>query len=259
MNIPFPNEGIVERPASSEAAAFLDRLDPRVRIVAAAAFSLLVAVVNRFPSLAMALFCAMVLGLLCGLSLPRLAGRMLPVNTFLLLLVLILPWSASGTPLLRVGPVVYSLEGLRFAAVIALKANAIVLALASLLGGVDMVTLGHAMAHLHVPRKLIHLLLFTVRYFDVLHREYLRLRWAMKARAFRPRFTSHTYRSFGHLVGMLLVRSLERSDRIVAAMKCRGFRGQFYLLDHFACSGADACFALVFTVLLAAIALVEWI
>ncbi len=259
MNIPAPEERVPQRATFPATAALLDRIDPRLRVVAAVAFSVLVAVVNRYPALATALACSVLFGLSSGQSLQRLARRMLPVNTFLLLLVLILPWSTSGTALVEVGPVRYTLEGVRFATIIVLKANAIVLALVSLLGAVDMVTLGHALAHLHVPKKLTHLLLFTVRYFDVLHREYLRLRWAMKARAFRPRISSHTYRTFGHLVGMLLVRSLERSDRIVAAMKCRGFCGQFYLLDHFAYTWIDACFALTFTVLLVAIGLVEWI
>ena len=43
----------------------------------------------------------------------------------------------------------------------------------------------------------------------------------------------HSYRTFGYLVGMLLVRSFDRSERVLAAMKCRGFRGQYWLLDHF--------------------------
>ena len=82
--------------------------------------------------------------------------------------------------------------------------------------------LGHALGHLHVPRKLAHLLLFTVRYLDVLDREYRRLRAAMKVRSFRPRMSLHTYRAYGYLVGMLLVRSFDRSERMLAAMKCRG-------------------------------------
>ncbi len=79
---------------------------------------------------------------------------------------------------------------------------------------------------------------------DVLHREYLRLRAAMKARGFRPRLDRHTYRSFGYLVGMLLVRSLDRAERIAAAMKCRGFRGHFFMLDHFAFSRRDVSFCI---------------
>jgi cobalt/nickel transport system permease protein len=132
-----------------------------------------------------------------------------------------------------------------------------VLAIVVLVGTLDIVTLGHALSHLHVPDKLTHLLLFTVRYLDVLRREYLRLRAAMKIRGFRPRMSLHTYRSYGYLVGMLLVRSLDRSERIVAAMKCRGFRGRFYLLDHFAFALRDAWFGTACVLLLASLALVE--
>jgi cobalt/nickel transport system permease protein len=110
-----------------------------------------------------------------------------------------------------------------------------------------------------MPEKLAHLLLFTVRYIDVLRREYGRLRLAMRVRGFRPRMSLHTYRAYGCLVGMLLARSLERSERIVAAMKCRGFRGRFYLLDHFTFSPRDLGFAAGASAVLAAVAFLEWL
>ena len=110
------------------------------------------------------------------------------------------------------------------------------------------------------PEKVVHLLLLTVRYVGVLQRESQRLRIAMKARGFRPRMNGHTYRSYGQLVGMLLVRSLDRAERIVAAMKCRGFRGHFYLLDHFAYSTArDLPFAAIALATLLAVAGMEWL
>ena len=141
---------------------------------------------------------------------------------------------------------------------IAVRGNAIVLAMVVMLGHLSVVTLGHALDHLRVPNKLVHLLLFTVRYFDVLRREYSRLAAAMKMRGFRPKMSRHTYRSYGHLLGMLLVRSLERSERIVAAMKCRGFRGRFYLLDHFAFSAADLWFGATAALVLAGLAVLEY-
>jgi cobalt/nickel transport system permease protein len=45
---------------------------------------------------------------------------------------------------------------------------------------------------------------------------------------------------------MLLVRSLERSERIQAAMLCRGFHGHYYLLDHFTMTRLDWFFVLGF-------------
>ena len=235
-------------------------MDPRTRILTAAAFSVVVALVNGFAALGLALAAAVVATMLTRLRPLDVLKRLVPVNVLMLFLVALLPWTAAGpedTVLVAWGPLAYTWGGFLLAAAITIKANAIVLAIVVLLGTLDIVTLGHALSHLRVPDKLTHLLLFTVRYLDVLRREYLRLRAAMKIRGFRPRMSLHTYRSYGYLVGMLLVRSLDRSERIVAAMKCRGFRGRFYLFDHFTFSVRDAWFGAVSLLLLAALALVE--
>jgi len=219
---------------------------------------LVVAVVNGFPALGLAIAMAVSAAMLTRLRLLGVVKRLVPVNLFMLLLIAMLPWAAEGHPLFGLGPFEYTWEGFLLAAAIALKGNAIVLGVVALLGTLDTVTMGHALNHLHVPDKLTHLLLFTVRYLDVLRREYLRLTAAMKMRGFRPRMSLHAYRSYGYLIGMLLVRSVDRSERIVAAMKCRGFRGRFYLLDHFAFSMRDAWFAAASVALLAVLAVVEW-
>ncbi len=245
----------MNQPASS----FIDRVDPRVRVVAAVAMSILVAVASRFSVLGLAFVVAAGAAALAGLGPVEALKRLVPLNLFMLLLVVLLPWTADGPPLVRVGPFSYSADGLLLAVAIALKGNAIVLALMALVGSIQATTLGHALAHLHLPDKLIHLLLFTVRYIHVLKREYLRLSDAMKVRAFRPRMNLHTYRSYGYLVGMLLVRSFDRSERIVAAMKCRGFRGRFYLLDHFSFTRHDLHFGIACSAILLLMALAEWL
>ena len=100
--------------------------------------------------------------------------------------------------------------------------------------------------------------MFTVRYIDVLHQEYQRLRIAMKARGFRPQNSRHTYVSFGYLVGMMLVRALERSERVLAAMKCRGFSGRIYVIDHLTFGPRDAWFAVAGGLTLAVLIYMEW-
>jgi cobalt/nickel transport system permease protein len=131
------------------------------------------------------------------------------------------------------------------ATVIALKANAVVLALLALVGTLEPVAVGHALARLGAPDKLVHLFLLTVRYLGLLGEEYRRLTRAMRARGFVPRSDGHTWRSLGWLLGMLLVRSLERAARVTAAMRCRGFHGRFHLLDPVAWGIADTRLALV--------------
>ena len=60
------------------------------------------------------------------------------------------------------------------------------------------------------------------------------------------------------LVGMLLVKSFDRADRIVAAMKCRGFRGRFYVLHHFAFARRDLLFGVASLVGLVGLGWGEW-
>ena len=228
-------------------------------MVAAVAFAVVVSLLNRFELLTVALAAAVLGAAVSQLKPQEVIRRMVPVNLLMLLLVGLMPLTTPGEPLVSLGPVDYTLEGLLLAGRIAVKANAIVLVLVVLLSALDVTTMGHALDHLRVPEKLTHLLLFTVRYLDVLKREYLRLAASMKLRAFRPGLNRHTYRTYGYLVGVLLVRSLDRSERIIAAMKCRGFRGHFYLLDHFSFSRADAWFAATSIVFLFGLGLSEWL
>lgn len=239
----------------SQGDSLVHRLDPRGRFLFGVAFAVLVAVSSRFVVLWSGLGLAVVGVALARLPLKPLLKRVLAVNGFLLLLWVLLPPSTPGTPVFSIGRLHYSREGLLLAGRITLKANAIVLAVTVLLGTMDIITLGHALYHLHVPAKLIHLLLFTVRYVDVIHHEYHRLRTAMTVRCFRPGMNLHTYRTLGNLVGMLLVKSFDRAERIVAAMKCRGFRGQFYVLHHFAFQRRDGAFG---ALMLGALCLLGW-
>lgn len=247
----------MHRPAASLAP--LDHIDPRSRILAAIALALVVAVANRPSTLLAALACAFASTALCGLAPLEVLRRLGPLNAFMALLVVLMPLSSGGRQIGMIGPFRYGEDGLRLALTIAVKGNAIVLFLIALVGSLDVNTVGHAMSHFHVPDKLTHLLLFTVRYLDVLRREYHRLQASMRVRGFRPRVNMHTYRTYGRLAGMLLVRSLDRSERVVAAMKCRGFRGHFYLLDHFHFSRLDVVFAAAAAAVLAGLARLEWL
>jgi len=211
--------------------SWVDRFDPRAKVLAMAMFALIVVFSKILWLPLMGLVIAFCFALSASLNLRRTLRRMIAMDMFVVVMVVMLPFTTPGTAMFHIWGLPATYEGFEYAISIALKANAVVLALLALVGTLEASTLGHTLGRLRVPEKLVHLLLFTVRYLDVISREYRRMRKAMKARAFVPRNTLHTWRSFGYLVGMLLVRSLERSERIYAAMKCRGYCGKLYLLD----------------------------
>lgn len=225
----------------------LDRIDPRTRIIAAVIFAIAIVALDDLVVLLLGLCVSLVLMTIARMPVRQTLRRMIAMDGFIVFMLVLLPFTVPGEPIFEIYGLTASWPGLLKAVEIALKANAIILALMSLVGSMEPVTLGHALRRLWIPETLVHLLMFTVRYIEVLHQEYLRLRCAMKARGFRPRNSRHTYRSFGYLVGMMLVRALERSERILEAMKCRGFNGRIPLLDTLVFSTSDLLFGLVWS------------
>lgn len=213
-------------------AAPLDRLDPRTRVLAAAAFCVAVSLLQTGVGLAAALLCAAGLTAAAGLPAKTVLRRLAALEGFLLAGVAALPFAVPGEPAFTLFGLVASQPGLERAGLILGKATAAALAAAALLGALEPVALGRALARLGAPDKLTHLYLFTARYIHVLLREYRRLTLAMKARGFRPGCNRHTWRTYGWLFGMLTVRSLERADRVLAAMRCRGFDGRLLPLTE---------------------------
>ncbi|MCB1754219.1 MAG: cobalt ECF transporter T component CbiQ [Gammaproteobacteria bacterium] len=165
--------------------------------------------------------------------------RMLHVEAFLILLFLTLPFTVPGRTVLTLGPFDASAEGFTFAALIACKVSASVLTILVLLGSVEAMHLGGALHALRVPEPIVRLFVLTVRYLSVISGEARRLQEAMRARAFRPGSNRHSWRSYGNLLGMLLVRALDRAQRVEGAMLCRGFSGRFPWRDPAPLSPSD--------------------
>jgi len=165
-----------------------------------------------------------------GLTVRQTVKRLLAMDCLILFTVALIPFSVSGEPVFSLLSFSATKPGILMAMMILLKANIVLLAVMSLSAGIDALTLGKALVELGVSRRFALLMQFTVRYIEVLFLEFHRLRQAMKARGFKAKNTMHTWRSYGFLFGMLLVRSFDRADRISQAMKCRGFRGHF--LSH---------------------------
>ncbi|MCP4711842.1 MAG: cobalt ECF transporter T component CbiQ [Planctomycetes bacterium] len=218
------------------------RLDPRVKVVGCGLLVILVAVSQCWGVVGISLVTGLALLLSARLSRRGVVRRFVRLNVFMAFVLGVLCVTIPGEELWRWWVLSVTSEGLARGGLIALKANTIVLWVTVLIGTIEVVSLGHALSHLKVPGKLIQIFLFTVRYIDVLHHERLKLSRAMKMRGFKAKLNGHTMRSLGYLLGMMLVRSLERSERIYAAMKCRGFKGHFYIFGHFAMKRNDYVF-----------------
>jgi cobalt/nickel transport system permease protein len=210
---------------STGAGTSLDTLDPRSRVLTA--FALVLACIAS-PGLggpAVALAVALLLVVLARLDLHALAHRLLHLEGFMLVLLVLLPFTMPGTPLLTLGPLAASAEGLHRATLIVLKVNACAILVLALVATLGPVKLAQALARLGMPDTFVQLLLFTIRYVDVFRDERQRIWTAIRARGFVPGASRHALTTYGRLIGLLVVRALDRADRVAAAMALRGFDG----------------------------------
>lgn len=232
------------------------RLDPRSRVLAAGLFALLLTALPHVMPVLLGLGLALLTAALARLPLRRTLRRLAALDGIILLAVALLPFTVPGDTVFTLLGQGASAQGLHQGALILAKANAVTLMLLALVGSMDAARLGQALGRLGVPEKLVQLLLFTVRYLDVLHQEYARLRTALRARGFVLTTSPHGWRTIGTLFGMVMVRSAERAERIVAAMRCRGFDGRFPHLEEpsrfRSCDGAFALASVACLGLLAA-------
>jgi len=203
------------------------RLDGRTRILLVLLLAITIVALNSLPSAGVAVLIAV--GLL-ALSRPEpkgLSKRILAMEGILLGLLVTLPWVVPGTTLVQIGPLSASVEGLEQGGLLFLRANAVALTVFALLGRMDVTEVGAALAQLRVPVLLIQTLLFATRYVGVLSREAERGRDALRVRGFSPGTNVLTYQATGWWVGNLVLGSLDRAERALDAMKCRGFDGTF--------------------------------
>lgn len=200
--------------------------DLRLRLVAAAVLAAASSQLHAPAAAAAALALAVAVALAARTP-GALWRRALHVEGFVILLVVTLPFAVPGEAMLSVGPLSASAEGFARAGLLALKISASVIFILALLGPAEPIRLGAALHALRAPEGLVRMLVLTLRYLGLAREEARRLQDAMRLRGFRPRSNRHTWRTYGNLVGMLLVRALERGERIEEAMRCRGFVGRF--------------------------------
>lgn len=98
-----------------------------------------------------------------------------------------------------------------------------------------------ALERMKLPKIFVLQLLFLYRYIFVLLEVALRMLRAREARSFGKK--GKEIKTFTRLISVLLVRSVERAERIYQAMLSRGFRGEIRVAKRHRSGIADFLFA----------------
>jgi len=216
------------------------RVDPRAKLVTTAAFLVTVASYGRLEVIALLPLGAypLVFLVLGNVPLGPIAWRMALVSPFAVLVGAFEP-VLDRQPLGSLGPLVVTAGGASFASILlrfALSVSAALLLVATT--GLD--AAAAALAWFRVPRVLVVQLLFLYRYLFVLSEEVAR---SLRAHALRsPHHPSPRIRVAGSMLGQVLLRTLERAQRIHVAMSCRGFDGEVRLRRPLQARPSDIAF-----------------
>ena len=106
-----------------------------------------------------------------------------------------------------------------------LKGFYAVLAAYLLIATTSIEKLCHALRIIHVPKIIVIVILLIERYFYIMGEEADRIATAYRLRA--PHQKGIHYSAWGTLVGMWLIRSMDRAGIVYESMLLRGFKGDF--------------------------------
>jgi cobalt/nickel transport system permease protein len=221
----FFDLGTLDTLAGGDSA--VHRLDARAKLVTTLVFILVVVSFDRYAISALLPFGLFPLALILLADLPAgyLLKKLLLAAPFALCIGILNPFFDRQI-LLQLGPLALSGGWISFASIL-LRFILTVLAALVLIATTGFTGICTALERLGAPRVFVLQLLFLYRYLFVLIAEAQRLVRARALRAFAGRGLG--MRVFGQLTGQLLLRTLDRAERIHLAMLCRGFDGEFRL------------------------------
>ncbi|MEL7657053.1 MAG: cobalt ECF transporter T component CbiQ [Bacillota bacterium] len=158
----------------------------------------------------------------------------IPYRSVLSRLVIALPFSffaGLSNPFLDRGTA-YILIGfsvswgiLSFASII-LKTILTVMAVLILIATTPMDKIAHQLIRIRIPKIFVMQLMLTYRYISLLITEAGNMMKAYHLRSSQQKGIQLAH--IGTFMGQLLLRSFERSEKVYAAMKCRGYNGEYH-------------------------------
>jgi len=213
--------------------------DPRVKIVSISILILSIVLLQDLRVAFLGLALAIILVFLSKIPFSFVFVHLRWVLFFVLALFIIISLTVPGNLLVRLSFLSISREGFKLSLLISLRAISAVLLIFPMIGTTRFNLTLKALQKIKIPDKLIQLLVFTYRYIFLFLDEEKRIFIGANSRGWVRKTNLSSLKTMGNLVGMLLVHSFERTERIRDAMVSRGYNGRLKILDEFTLSYKD--------------------
>ena len=128
--------------------------------------------------------------------------------------------------------IIITLEGVIVASSFILRIWVSLMAIMTLIFTTPFANLIHAMKYMRIPRIFLLLYSLTYRYIFLFIDELLRMLRAKEARSFRRLGFRMRFKILGQVFGTLLVRSINKSERVYRAMLARGYTGDLVTKEY---------------------------
>lgn len=220
--------------------SLLARTDSRLKLVGALSLILVLTALQQIM-----IILALDLFLICiAFSLGRLTvkqylsafARILPFALIVILpLVFWVPGNVIGGISTPVGRLTLTQEGLIRSAIIGLRFWGAATIGITVISTTSWEKTLWALRRLGVPGLILEIIQFTGRYGTLLVEEMENLRRAQRNRGFvmgKNLWNRETVRAVGQVLGVLVIRSYDRAERVYRAMLARGYTGEIYLLEE---------------------------
>lgn len=235
--------------ADGMGATLLHRWDVRAKILTLLVYSFAVASLRNLLPALFAIILSLAAMAIARVSAVRVLSRLLALSGFLGMLLVLLPFTVpahSGDTIFLFGGIHwlgFNVRGLLLAVTIAAKAVAIALLMEPFLATASLPVTLNGLARLGLPEMVGQMVLLSYRYVHVFLQEARRMAAGMRVRGFRKRTDIHTLYAVAGFLGMLFVRSFERTERVFDAMRARGYAGRFPEQGEFRLRGRDILLA----------------
>lgn len=207
--------------------------DVRIKILTILLYSFMITSLHHLAPALAAVAISLVVLAIAKTAFAKVALRLLAIIGFVGMFLVVMPFSVpehhTDTVIIFNGWewLGFNMRGLHLAATIAAKAVAITLLMEPLIATAPLPTTLHGLSRLGAPDIVAQMVLLSYRYLHVFRHEARRMSTGMQVRGFRKRSNLKTLRAVANFLGMLFVRSFERTERVFDAMQARGYKGRF--------------------------------
>jgi cobalt/nickel transport system permease protein len=221
---------------------FLQKLDPRVKVVGLASLVVAAATVHRLSALAALLATAILGAAASRVPIMMLVKRIwLPALSFSGLIAIPSIFLTTGLVLYRVPLLAWPVtqQGLTSAGLLILRVETAATLSALLILTTEWASVLRALRFFRVPVTAVVILGMTYRYLFLLLRTAHEMLESRKSRLVGSLEGPERRRLAAASVGVLLSKSFQLSTEVHSAMLARGFQGEVYILDEPAIHGND--------------------